>query len=152
MDHGDEVVGHLFAVDDETAFEKPVPAMFAIGLGNVKAFDVCGIAADLVEKEVRVIIEVPFVECQAHGAIDFFEGAAASFYEGNLGYGFWFCIGVKGGEGVGVWAFGHAVVYEGQKDILLFHAQGRLDQITPRPFDARNLCDPAGMAYCRGIC
>ena len=40
LDHGDEVVGHLFAVDDEAAFEKPVPAMFAIGLGNVKAFDV----------------------------------------------------------------------------------------------------------------
>ena len=152
MDHGDEVIGHLFAVDGKAAFEKPVPAMFAIGLGNVKAFDIGGIAPDLVEEEICVIIEIPFVECQAHGAIDFFKGAAAFFYEGNFGYGFWFCVRVKGGEGVGIQAFGHAVVNEGQKDILLIQAQGGSDEVTPRPFNARNLRETAGVAYCRGIC
>ena len=113
MNHGDEVAGHLFAIDGEAAFEKPVPAMFAIGLGNVKTFDVSGVASDLIEKKVGVIIEIPFVECQTHGAIDFFEGATAFFYKRYFEYGFWFCVGVKGGEGVGIQTFGHAVVYEG---------------------------------------
>ena len=58
------MLGDLRSIDDESPLEEPVAGVLAVGLGDVEAFDVRRVATDSVEKESRVVVEIPVVARQ----------------------------------------------------------------------------------------
>ena len=113
------MIGDFFAVHNQLASEEPVTGVFAVGLGNVEAFYVGGVALDMVQEEGGIIVQVPVVEREAHFAVDAFQGGASFLNEGDFECGFRGDTGFKGGEGFRVRALGHAVVDKGEESGLV---------------------------------
>ena len=147
LDQGDEALRNLLSIDDEPPLEEPVPRVLAVGLGDVEALDVRRVATDPVEKEGRVVVEIPVVEGQPHLPVDPFQGRPALLDEGDFEGRLRFDPGLEAGEGFRVGTFRHAVVHFGQEFRFLVTRKrnGGPDQVAPRAFDPSDSLQSTGV-------
>ncbi len=81
------MVRRLAPVEDEPALEEPVARVLGVGLGDVEALDIGGVAAHPFAKELGVVVEIPVVKGEAELGVDLLEGRPALFEDRDLGHG-----------------------------------------------------------------
>ncbi len=123
FDQRDQVLGDLAAVDDQPPLEEPVPRVLAVRLGDVEALHVGRIAADLVDEQVGVVVEVPVVEGQPHLLVDPLEGRPPLLEQRDNERRLGLDPRLEARQRLRVGAFGHAVVHQRQERRLLLVAQ-----------------------------
>ena len=146
-DQSHEVMGDLLPIDNQPAVEEPMARVLTVRLCDVKALHVAGIAPNLVDKEIRVVIQVPVIKCESHLPIHTLQRSPSLLYEryleGRLGHH----AALEAGERFRVRALRHPVVHLLQKSSLLFLSERcrRLDRVTPGSFDTPDLVETTRM-------
>ncbi len=147
LDQGDQVLRNLLPVDDQPAFEKPMARVLAVRLRDVEALYVRRVAADPVDEQVGVVVEVPIVEGESQLLVDALQGSAPLTQERNLEAGLRRHARLEAPQRLGVRTLRHPVVHQCQEGDLLPLAKrpGRAQQVAPRALDPPDLPEAAGV-------
>ena len=140
-------MGNLLPIDNQPALEEPMAGVLAVRLGDVKALHVAGIAPNLVDKEIRVVVQVPVIKRQSHLPIHTLQRPPSLLYERYLERRLGHHAGLEAGERFRVRTLRHPVVHLLQESLLLFLSERcrRFDQVTPGSFDTPDLIETTRM-------
>jgi len=135
------MIGSLVSIDYHPPAEEPVPRVLTVGLSDVEALDVGGVAPHLFGKKVRVVIEVPIVEGQPHLPVEALERRAPLLEDGHLSHRFGLDAGRETGEWLQVPVLRHAIVHLGQerRDLFIVQSRRASQQVAARALDAADL-------------
>ena len=143
----------LLSVDHHPALEEPVTRVLAVGLGDVEALHVGGIAAHPASEQVGVVVQVPVVEGETGLPVQPLQGGSTLLENRDPEAGFGADGAVERREGRDVGALGHPVVDQFQETApLALREPFRPPQkVPPRSFDPGDLLQTAGLANRNGI-
>ena len=148
-----QVLRRFHAVDDQAAFEEPVPGMLAVGLRDVEQLDVRRVATDVLAKQACVVVEVPVVERESHTPVHPLDGEASLLHDRDRPHGLRPDSVLECVERRRIGALGHAVVNLGEesRNLLLSQRPVRLEQEPAGPLDPADAVQAAGPAHRHGI-
>jgi hypothetical protein len=148
LDHLEERLRHLHPVDHHVPAEEPVARVLRVRLRHVEALDVARVAAQLLDEELRVVVEVRLVEAEAQLRGHLLQRDAPAREQRHRAHRRGHGVALEALERRVVHALGHPVMH---RIGVLFQLHGRelgrgSQQVAPEALDARDLGEAARVA------